>query len=115
MKNPSKFILPSLIVVIAAVIYFFYFSTFKGLGAFSDFDPYSHVQRDITVKVVQDLGIKNLYQTNQIMFYAEDRNGEQTPITVSKNFTRIIEQHNIITLTGHICNGSFQVADIKVD
>ena len=95
-------------------MYFFYFSSYKGLGSFKDYDPDSHAQKEIDVRVVHDLGIEIVPDGSKITFYVEDKNKLQMPIQLGQEFKSGIEQSELITLTGHICGSAFEVVDVKL-
>ncbi|KAF0152892.1 MAG: hypothetical protein FD143_820 [Ignavibacteria bacterium] len=114
MKLLPKLVSPILVGLIILVMYLFYFSPFKGLGAFNDYDPNSHVQKEIVVKVVQDLGVQQTADGSKITFYAEDKNGVRMPIEISSEFKSIVDGSEIITMTGHICGGRYEAVNIEL-
>lgn len=114
MKRVQKLISPILIGLIILLMYLFYFSPYKGLGSFKDFDPDSHAMKDIDVKVVHNLGIQASLDGSRILFYTEDKNGVRKQIEISSEFKSIVESSEVITMTGHICTSGFEVAKIEV-
>jgi hypothetical protein len=115
MKLLYKLIIPAGIVAIIMTMYLFYFSPYKGLGSFNDFDPDSHAMKEIDVKVVHELGIQSSFDGSKILFYTEDKNGVQKQIEFSNVAKTIVEGSEIITMTGHICTTGFEVAKIEVN
>jgi hypothetical protein len=114
MKKIQKLILPLFIGVIALLIYFFYFSPKKGLGSFEDYDPFSHVQKDIVVKLVHEKGIQKIDDEQNSIFYVEDIHGIQMPIKTKISLPEGFENTDIIILTGHICGGNYELVDIEI-
>lgn len=115
MKQIQKLIIPFFVGLIILTMYLFYFSPFKGLGSFKDFDPDSHAQKEIDVKVVHDLGIQLSQDGSKITFFAEDRNGSQMPIQLSSEFKSGIENSEVITMTGHLCSSGFEVVNVELN
>lgn len=113
MKILNKLIIPAGVLAIILIMYLFYFSPYKGLGSFSEYDPNSHAVKDIVVKVVHDLGIQSSQDGSKIQFYTEDKNGVQKQIVVSSDYKSIVEDSEIITMTGHICTSGFEVSKIE--
>ncbi len=113
MKNLNKLIIPAGVLTIILLMYLFYFSPYKGLGSFNEFDPNSHAMKDIVVKVVHDLGIQPSVDGSKIQFYTEDKNGIQKQIVVTSDYKSIIEGSEIITMTGHFCTNGFEVSKIE--
>ena len=89
MKNIQKFIVPVLVIVVIALIYFTYFQK-KGLGNFSDFDPNNNANKDIIVQVVKDKGTQEDPANGIVSFYALDSKGVeklvQAPLPLPGNF-----------------------------
>lgn len=115
MVKIQKFVLPALVSVTVLTIYIFYFSSAKGLGSFKDYDPYSHAQKEIVVKFVNEKGIQRTDEGQKILFYVEDRHGTQMPIQSEEPLPGGVENSKTLTLTGHICGGSYELVDIEID
>lgn len=96
-------------------MYLFYFSPYKGLGSFMDFDPDSHAQKEVDVKVVHEFGVQLSHDGSKITFHTEDKNGVRMPIEISSDFKSMIEGSEVITMTGHFCSGGFEVANIELN
>jgi hypothetical protein len=114
MKKIQKLILPFFIGVIVLLIYFFYFSPQKELGSFEDYDPFSHVQKDIVVKLVHERGIQKIDDDQNSLFYVEDRRGTQMPIQTKLSLPEGFANTDIVILTGHICEGNYELVDIEI-
>ncbi|MDP2301192.1 MAG: hypothetical protein Q8N03_02050 [Ignavibacteria bacterium] len=114
MLKKQNLILPLLLSIVLISVYFFYFSPFKGLGSFADYDRDSHVQKEIVVKLVMEKGIQKMGSDNGTQFYVEDRNGTEMLIQTTLLVPAGIENSEYITLTGHICNGSFEVVNLEI-
>ena len=110
MKILQKLILPLMILIIVFVIYSIYFSTKKGLGSFSDFDPNNNANKDIKVGIVHEKGITKNQDAS--IFYAVDKNGTevmvQAPLTLPKN----IETAKEVLLRGHLHEEYFHAVEV---
>jgi len=115
MKNKQRMVLPGIVMLILVTIYIFYFSPVKGLGSFKDYDPYSHAQKEIVVKLLAEKGIQQLEDGQQYVFYVEDKHGTQMPIKSAISLPEGFENSETITLTGHICGGSYELVNVEVD
>lgn len=115
MAKIQKFVLPALVGVTVLTIYIFYFSSAKGLGSFKDYDPYSHAQKEIVVKYISEKGIQKTDDGHKIIFYVEDRHGTQMPIRTEQSLPGGIENSKTLTLTGHICGGSYELVNVEID
>ncbi|MCK9426834.1 MAG: hypothetical protein M0Q21_12410 [Ignavibacteriaceae bacterium] len=115
MAKIQKFVLPLLACVTLLTIYIFYFSSAKGLGSFKDYDPYSHAQKEIVVKLLSERGIEKIENGQKTLFYVEDRQGTQLPIQTEKSLPDGFENSETIKLTGHICGGSYELINIEID
>ena len=115
MAKVQKFVLPALVGVTVLTIYIFYFSSAKGLGSFKDYDPYSHAQKEIVVKFISEKGIQKTEDGHGILFYVEDRHGTQMPIQSENSLPGGFENSKYLTLTGHICGGSYELVNLEVD
>ena len=111
----QKLLLPLLAVVVILTIYIFYFSSARGLGSFKDYDPYSHAQKEIVVKFLSEKGIQKIDDGQKILFYVEDRHGTQLPIQTEKSLPAGVENSKTLTLTGHICGGSYELVNVEID
>lgn len=114
MKIIHKLIIPTAVGVIILIMYFIYFSPYKGLGSFNEFDPDSHAVKEIDVKVVHNLGIQSSDDGSRIVFVTEDKNGIQKQIETSSEFKTLVESSDVITMTGHICTTGFEVSKIEI-
>ncbi|MFA6978990.1 MAG: hypothetical protein WC209_06665 [Ignavibacteriaceae bacterium] len=115
MAKIQKIILPLLVGITLLTVYIFYFSSARGLGSFKDYDPYSHAQKEIVVKFVNEKGIHKTDDGQKILFYVEDRHGTQMPIQTEKPLPGGISNSKTLTLTGHICGGSYELVEVDID
>jgi len=115
MAKIQKWVLPLLASVIVFTIYIFYFSPVRGLGSFKDYDPYSHAQKEIVVRLLREKGIQKIDDGQKVLFYVEDRHGAQMPIQTEKSLPDGFENSETITLTGHICGGSYELVNAEIN
>ncbi len=114
MKNLQKFILPFLLLLIVALIYFLYFSPKEGLGSFSDFDPNNNAVKDIRVNLVLDSGINQTPEGGAV-FFVSDKNNTVLQVNADK-IPQGLESAKTITLKGHLSQGnSFHAHDVVIN
>ena len=113
MKNLQKFILPLLLIAVVFLIYKIYFSPEKGLGSFSDFDPNNNAVKPITVELLQDRGISQ--EGGAVVFYVSDKNGQVMMVSGELKLPEGIETAKVVTLKGHLSQGSFHAHEISID
>lgn len=115
MKILQKLILPFAVLAVIGTIYMLYFSPFKGLGSFNDFDPNSHAQKEIKVKVLIDKGIENLSDRSSVQFYVEDANGKQMIVESGHALPVGFEKSENAIITGHIHGDLFIAAAVSIE
>ena len=76
MKSLQKLILPGLILIIVAILYFMYFVPSDELGDFSRLDPNSNASVPVIVKVITEKGIQR-DQDGHYSFYVVDKNNRE--------------------------------------
>lgn len=113
MKYLQKIILPVLIIIVAFLIYKIYFSSNKGLGSFSDFDPNNNAVKPITVELLKDKGINQ--QGGAVVFYVSDKNGKEMMVTGELSLPQGFESANVVTIKGHLSQGGFHVHEVVID
>lgn len=113
MKYLQKIILPVLIIIVAFLIYKIYFSSNKGLGSFSDFDPNNNAVKPITVELLKDKGINQ--QGGAVVFYVSDKNGKEMMVTGELSLPPGFESANVVTIKGHLSQGGFHVHGVVID
>jgi cytochrome c-type biogenesis protein CcmE len=114
MKTIQKFILPLLLILVIALIYFVYFSPAEGLGSFSDFDPNNNAVKDIRVNLVHERGI-NKNPGGGAVFFTVDKNNTVVQVNADK-IPPGLESAGIIILKGHLSAGnSFHAHDVVID
>ncbi len=115
MKKLQKFILPLLLLIGVFLIYTFYFSGSKGLGAFSDFDPNNNANKDIVVKVVTQKGIQPDNANGVSIFYAVDKNGMEVMIQAPLMLPQGFIDAETVRLRGHLHKEYFHAAEVFLD
>jgi hypothetical protein len=113
MKKLQKLILPALLVIIIFIIYKIYFASGKGLGSFTDFDPNNTAVKPITVELLQDRGINQ--QGGNVVFFVSDKNKQIMMITGEMQLPDGIESAKVITLKGHLSQGSFHAHEVVIE
>lgn len=113
MKNLQKLILPVLLIIVVFLIYKIYFSSNKGLGSFSDFDPNNNAVKPITVELLKDRGINQ--QGGAVVFYVSDKTGKEMMVTGELSLPQGIENANVITIKGHLSQGGFHAHEVVID
>jgi len=107
MKHIQKFILPLLVIVIIALVYFVYF-TAEGLGSFSDFDVNNSASKDIKVEILHEKGINNN------AFFVIDKTGKEV-LVHADHLPSGFESVKIVVLRGHLNKDSFHAHDVLLD
>jgi hypothetical protein len=107
MKHLQKFILPLLVIVIIALVYFVYF-TAEGLGSFSDFDVNNSASKDIKVEILHEKGINNN------AFFVIDKTGKEV-LVHADHLPSGFESAKIVVLRGHLNKDSFHAHDVLLD
>ena len=107
MKHLQKFILPLLVIVIIALVYFVYFSA-EGLGSFSDFDINNSASKDIKVEILHERGINNN------AFFVIDKTGKEV-LVHADHLPSGIESVKVVVLRGHLNKDSFHAHDVLLD
>lgn len=110
----KKLIVPILFISLIAIIYFTYFSSAEGLGAFSEFDPNNNASKDIRVEIVKEKGINKDAASGQSIFYAKDKNGVIFLIQAPLELPASIETNYKVTLRGHIHKDYFHAHEVLV-
>lgn len=113
MKKLQKIILPILFGIIIVLIYKFYFASGKGLGSFTDFDPNNTAVKPITVELLQDRGINR--QGGGVVFYVSDKNKQIMMVTGEMTLPDGIENAKVITVMGHLTQGSFHAHEVVIE
>jgi hypothetical protein len=108
MKSFQKLILPLLIIIVIALVYFVYFKTDDNLGSFSEFDTNNSAVKDIRVLVVLEKGINNN------SFYAKDKAGKVVLVNADE-LPAGIESAVTIILRGHLNKDSFHAHSVLLD
>lgn len=114
MKTIQKLILPSLILIVIALVYFLYFSPKEGLGSFNDFDPNNNAVKEIRVVLVSEQGV-NTTPGGGAVFYVADVNNKVVQVSAD-HVPPGIESAGIIILRGHLSQGGgFHAHEVILD
>ncbi|NMB80413.1 MAG: hypothetical protein GYA14_01180 [Ignavibacteria bacterium] len=108
----QKLILPLLIIAVAAVLYFLYFSPKDDLGFFSDFDTNSNANRDIIVKLLPEKGFVQDKNSGGTVFYVEDGAGKVVRVMGPITLPPGMDVTNRVTLRGHLHGDYFHAASV---
>lgn len=112
MKKIQKLILPVLFMVVIVIIYTFYFAK-DGLGSFTDFDPNNTAVKEIKVKIMKDIEVRQ--NGNDIVFYAFDKNEKIMQINATVVLPNDFNDAETVTLKGHLSGNSFHAHEVLVD
>lgn len=107
MKHLQKLILPLLILIVIALVYFIYFYS-EGLGSFADFDTNNSAVKDIKVEILQERGINNN------TFFTADKTGKVVQVHAD-NIPAGIESAKTVILRGHLNKDSFHAHEVLLD
>lgn len=113
MKYIQKLILPVLLLAIIFLIYKIYFTSEKGLGSFSDFDPNNNAVKPITVRVLHEKGINQ--EGGNVVFFASDKNGQVFQVYGELRLPEGFENAEIITAKGHRTQSGFHAHEIVLE
>ncbi|QOJ29958.1 MAG: hypothetical protein HRU80_14210 [Ignavibacteriales bacterium] len=111
MKNIQKFIVPILVVLVVAMVYFFYLNPNKGIGSFADFDTNNNANKDVKVYVAQEREVLPDPQGG-IVFYGRDRAGQVVKIQAGGVTVEQIRSAETVTLRGHLHKDYFHAAEV---
>jgi len=110
----SKLILPAIIAIIIAIIYFTYFAPSNELGSFNIFTPGSEINQRINVRVVKSQGFERDDKGNIISFFAADKNDIVVRVTAHEPILPEIANAEVIELLGHMHGNSITTSVFKV-
>ncbi|MEN8193426.1 MAG: cytochrome c maturation protein CcmE [Bacteroidota bacterium] len=113
MKNLQKIILPGLVVIIVALIYFTYFSPSDELGDFSKLSTNSNASVQIIVKYVSEKGISRDREGNTL-FYVVDKNNKEVKVSGPGKLPPGMDEALSLVLTGHLNNDHFHAHGIEL-
>ena len=101
MKNIQKLILPILVVVILATLYFSYFAPSDELGSFARLDANNNAAVPIIVKMVKDKGVKRS-QDGSYIFYVVDKDNKEVLVNGLRELPPGMNDAKSMVLTGHL-------------
>ncbi len=114
MKNFQKLILPLLVLLVVALIYFTYFAPQEKLGLFSALDPNNSASKEIRVELVKEKGFTQDPGQGVTIFYAKDQAGVEMLIHGPFEMPPSIEVNSIVTLRGHLHGDYFHASEVLV-
>lgn len=101
MKSIEKYILPILVIIIVAALYFLYFAPSDKLGDFSKLDPNSNTSVPVIVKYVKEKGVQRTNDGSYI-FYVVDAKNKEMLISGIKDIPPGMDDSKSIVVTGHL-------------
>lgn len=113
MKSLQKFLLPLLIIILLAAVYFSYLAPTTKLGDFSKFGD-SEINQRINVLIVKESGFGRTAGGEIISFKAKDKNGVIVNVALREPAPEDIMNSEIIELLGHLHGREFNAASIKI-
>ena len=113
MKNLQKLILPLLVLLVAFIIYTFYFDKKAGLGSFDDFDPNNNAVKEILVQIVPNQTIDPA--AGNFNFSVTDKNGKVIQAFGSASLPEDIQKAETIILKGHVTQSGFCTHEVAAD
>lgn len=110
----SKLILPTILIVVIAVIYFTYFAPTQKLGSFDKFDGGSEINQQINIGVVQSKGFERDANGGIVSFYAQDKNNLEIKITLHEPAPEEIVNAEVVELMGHMHGSNFTATSVTI-
>jgi hypothetical protein len=112
MKKLEKLILPGLVIIIIAVLFFTYFAPTDELGSFSSFDPNNNASLPILVKLVAEKGINKTHDGS--IFFVVDKTGREVRVSGPAELPIGIENSNTIEIIGHLSGDGFHAHGVEL-
>jgi hypothetical protein len=113
MKSLQKLILPAIIIVLFAAIYYSYFAPTEKLGDLSKFGG-SEINQRINVLVVKENGFRKDANGGIISFSARDKKNIVVNVSLHEPAPEGIESAEIVELLGHLHGSDFNAASVKI-
>ena len=113
MKNLNKLILPSLVILILAMLYFLYFAPSDELGKFSKYDSNNNASMPIIVKLVKDRGISR-NTDGSYSFYVIDGDNKVMPVNGLESLPPGMDDAKSMVLMGHMSGESFHAHGVEL-
>ncbi|MBK7104941.1 MAG: hypothetical protein IPH62_06625 [Ignavibacteriae bacterium] len=101
MKKIQKLVLPLLVIIIIAILYFSYFASSDELGDFTRFEPNSNASLPIIVKLVKEKGVQRT-QDGTYVFYVVDKNNKEVFVSGLENLPPGMDDSKTMVITGHM-------------
>ena len=113
MKNLQKIILPGLVLIIVALVYFTYFSPSDELGDFSKLDTNSNASVQIIVKFVKEKGITR-DREGGAHFYVTDKKNREVEVSGPGKLPPGMDNAVSIVLIGHMTQNHFHAHGLEL-
>jgi len=112
--NMQKIILPGLVLILVAIVYFTYFSPSDELGDFSKLNTNSNSSVQIIVKFVSEKGISRDNE-GSTHFYVLDKNNREVEVSGPGKLPPGMDIAVSLVLTGHMSGAHFHahVVDLR--
>jgi cytochrome c-type biogenesis protein CcmE len=107
----QKLVLPGLVLIILAFIYFTYFSTSDELGDFSKLSTNSSVSVQIVVKFKSEKGVSRDSEGGSV-FYVVDKNNREVVVSGPGKLPPGMDTAGSLVLTGHMSGQGFHAHDV---
>ncbi len=113
MKTLQKIVLPALVGVIVAVVYFEYFAPKSDLGDFSKFGE-SEINKRINVLVVKEQKFARNKNGDIFSFIVRDRKNKIVFVSMREPVPEKIKKAEVVELFGHLHGNNFAAASVKI-
>jgi cytochrome c-type biogenesis protein CcmE len=110
----SRLILPIIMVVLIALIYYMYFAPTIELGSFSKFDNGSEINQKINVALVKSKSFERDANGYIISFYALDKNNIEVRVSLHEPAPKEIASAIVVELLGHMHNKNITASKITI-
>ncbi|MCL5027405.1 MAG: hypothetical protein M1480_00125 [Bacteroidetes bacterium] len=114
MKKLSKLILPTIFIVVIAIMYFTYFAKTDEVGSLDKFSPGSEINQEINLLVVKSKGFERDANGSITSFYAADKNNVEVQVTSHEPISPEIANAEVVELLGHMHGNSLVAAKITI-
>jgi len=113
MKILNKLILPFLVLIILAILYFSYFAPSDELGKFSKYDSNSNASMPIIVKLVKDRGISR-NADGGYSFYVVDGDNKVMAVNGPESLPPGMDDAKSMVLMGHLSGETFHAHGVEL-
>ena len=113
MKNIQKLILPGLVLIIVALVYFTYFSSSDEFGDFSKLSTNNNASVQVIVKFVSEKGITR-DKEGGTHFYVVDIKNKEVEVSGPGKLPPGMDNAVSLVLTGHLTQNHFHAHGIEL-